>query len=132
MREFDFPLKATEVIGHPPCPNCRTPMWLASIEPADVPDYDRRTFECPRCQHSIHITIESGNNGRAQHHPAFLARAVERAAFLAGARVSGARLADGPPSFRLRFSASIKLMTLADPCGAAAGRTAMPFCFLLR
>ena len=23
---------------------------LASIEPADKPDHDKRTFECPRCQ----------------------------------------------------------------------------------
>ena len=27
-------------------------MWLRSIEP-DKPGYDRRTFECPMCQHLI-------------------------------------------------------------------------------
>lgn len=26
-------------------------MWLSVIEP-DEPGYDRRTFECPRCQHN--------------------------------------------------------------------------------
>jgi hypothetical protein len=25
-------------------------MWLMSIEPDEI-GYDRRTFECPRCQH---------------------------------------------------------------------------------
>jgi transcription elongation factor Elf1 len=25
-------------------------MWLSVIEPAE-PGYDKRTFECPRCQH---------------------------------------------------------------------------------
>jgi len=36
-----------------PCPECKsTEMWLALIEPSDEPGYDRRTFECPRCQYS--------------------------------------------------------------------------------
>jgi hypothetical protein len=30
-------------------------MWFTSIEP-DEPGCDRRTFECPRCQHVI-VTI---------------------------------------------------------------------------
>ena len=36
----------------PSCELCETDMWLRSIEP-DKPGYDRRTFECPMCQHLI-------------------------------------------------------------------------------
>ena len=39
-------------IDLPPCPKCENRMWLACIEPTDKPDYDQRTFECPRCDHS--------------------------------------------------------------------------------
>jgi hypothetical protein len=35
-------------IASPKCATCGAQMWLASIEP-DMPDHDRRTFECPRC-----------------------------------------------------------------------------------
>ena len=37
------------------CEDCGTQMWLVSIEPDDKADHDRRTFECPRCQH---VTVE--------------------------------------------------------------------------
>jgi hypothetical protein len=57
MRDFEFPLVATEIIGHPPCPECSTPMWLAAIEPAAKPDRDLRLFECPRCQHSARFEV---------------------------------------------------------------------------
>jgi hypothetical protein len=39
------------VLDLPKCPNCGAPMWLSCIEP-DKPDHDRRTFECPQCDHS--------------------------------------------------------------------------------
>jgi hypothetical protein len=39
------------IMNRPSCENCDTPMWLVSIEPDDKSDHDRRTFECPRCQH---------------------------------------------------------------------------------
>jgi hypothetical protein len=39
------------VLQQPKCPKCGLPMWLARIEP-DKPDHDRRTFECPSCEHS--------------------------------------------------------------------------------
>ena len=42
-------------ISHPCCEICDAQMWLVSIEPDDKPDHDRRTFECPRCQH---MTVE--------------------------------------------------------------------------
>jgi len=58
MRDFNFPLKATAVIGHPPCPSCDTLMWLVSIEPAEHAGYDRRSFECPRCQHFECVEIK--------------------------------------------------------------------------
>jgi len=36
----------------PTCERCLARMWLARIEP-EKPDYDRRTFECPECEHSM-------------------------------------------------------------------------------
>ena len=36
---------------HPVCPECGCYMMLDRIEP-DKPEYDNRTFECPRCQHT--------------------------------------------------------------------------------
>jgi hypothetical protein len=41
-----------KMIIRPWCESCDAQMWLVSIEP-DKPDYDRRTFECPRCQHEM-------------------------------------------------------------------------------
>jgi hypothetical protein len=49
MSDVDFPLAAT-VTGRPPCTHCGATMWLSSIEPTDDPDWELRTFECPRCQ----------------------------------------------------------------------------------
>lgn len=57
LRDFEFPLVATEVIGHPRCSECRTLMWLSAIEPADRPDHDVRLFECPRCQQAMRVTV---------------------------------------------------------------------------
>ena len=33
-------------------------MWLARIEPTDKPDYDQRTFECARCEHSETMMVK--------------------------------------------------------------------------
>jgi transcription elongation factor Elf1 len=33
-------------------------MWIARIEPADKPDHDIRTFECPRCDHQEIVTVK--------------------------------------------------------------------------
>lgn len=41
-------LPQQKLLGRPFCPNCRSQMWLAWIEP-DKPDHDRRVFECPSC-----------------------------------------------------------------------------------
>ena len=43
---------APGALQRPGCPRCGEVMWLAYIEP-DKPDHDKRTFECPRCQHEI-------------------------------------------------------------------------------
>ena len=49
------PPKPTDL---PPCPKCGGPMWLACIEPADKPDYDQRTLECPQCEHSETLMVK--------------------------------------------------------------------------
>jgi hypothetical protein len=47
-----FPATAYSAsIGRPLRAKCGTAMMLARIEP-DVADYDLRTFECPKCEHS--------------------------------------------------------------------------------
>jgi hypothetical protein len=35
----------------PPCAKCNTTTMLTRIVP-ESPGYDRRTFECPKCEHS--------------------------------------------------------------------------------
>jgi len=43
------------LIGRPSCEKCNTRMALIRIEP-DSPTHDRRTFECPACEHyEIHV-----------------------------------------------------------------------------
>jgi transposase-like protein len=41
-----------------PCPKCKSPMWLARIEPSERHDYDQRTFECPKCEHSETMLVK--------------------------------------------------------------------------
>jgi hypothetical protein len=45
-------------LNQPPCPKCAAGMWLARIEPTDKPDYDLRTFECPRCEYSETMMVK--------------------------------------------------------------------------
>ena len=45
------------VVACPNCPKCGTRMWLASIF-VDKPRHDRRTYECPRCEHEVTETIK--------------------------------------------------------------------------
>jgi hypothetical protein len=40
------------LMGRPACPKCATRMMLARITP-EKPDHDRRTFECPGCDHAL-------------------------------------------------------------------------------
>jgi hypothetical protein len=45
------------VVACPNCPKCGTRMWLAFIS-LDKPHHDRRTYECPRCEHEVTETIK--------------------------------------------------------------------------
>jgi hypothetical protein len=40
----------------PACPACGCTMWISLIEPYK-PRYDRRTFECPRCNNIDVIVV---------------------------------------------------------------------------
>jgi transposase-like protein len=42
----------------PACPKCHAYMMLARIMPAR-PGYDRRTFECPQCDHLHEVMVET-------------------------------------------------------------------------
>jgi ssDNA-binding Zn-finger/Zn-ribbon topoisomerase 1 len=44
-------------IERPPCSKCGTPMMLARIEP-DEPDHDKRTYECPKCEHAETVVVK--------------------------------------------------------------------------
>jgi hypothetical protein len=44
-------------VGFPKCPDCGVEMWLCHVEP-DTRDHDLRTFECPRCQHSMSDVVK--------------------------------------------------------------------------
>jgi hypothetical protein len=50
---FDPPFKE---INRPACPKCGMPMWLAHVAP-DKPGFDKRTFECPVCEHSEAVVV---------------------------------------------------------------------------
>jgi predicted RNA-binding Zn-ribbon protein involved in translation (DUF1610 family) len=42
----------------PPCPRCGSNTMLARIEPAELPGYDLRTFECRDCGHMHVLAIQ--------------------------------------------------------------------------
>ncbi|MGB9273492.1 MAG: hypothetical protein WCB74_30350 [Pseudolabrys sp.] len=54
--EIDFPLVSR--IGDRRCPECRSSMRLAWIEPDEKPGYDKRTFECLHCRHLNTVTVK--------------------------------------------------------------------------
>jgi hypothetical protein len=41
-----------KLVVRPACPKCCAQMWLTRIQP-DKAGYNRRLFECPRCQHKM-------------------------------------------------------------------------------
>jgi DNA-directed RNA polymerase subunit RPC12/RpoP len=47
----------SDSISRPPCMKCGTPMLLSRIEPERL-DHDRRTFECPNCEHSVSFVVK--------------------------------------------------------------------------
>jgi DNA-directed RNA polymerase subunit RPC12/RpoP len=44
-------------ITRPPCSKCSTVMMLARIAP-DAPDHDKRSFECPNCNHEETLVVK--------------------------------------------------------------------------
>jgi hypothetical protein len=50
MTASEYTLENTPIQARSECPKCTTPMYLARIAP-DEAGFDRRSFECPRCQH---------------------------------------------------------------------------------
>jgi hypothetical protein len=50
------PLFSVADIGVFPCAKCRKPMRLSCIEPAE-PDFDVRTFECEKCNHTVEFAV---------------------------------------------------------------------------
>src|SRR5262249_23615344 len=54
--EIDFP--PVSQIGDRRCPQCRSSMRLAWIEPDEKPSRDRRTFECLHCQHLVTVMVK--------------------------------------------------------------------------
>ena len=55
MGQFHSRTSPSQAVERPTCPECRNRMMLARIEP-DKPGHDKRTFECPECQH-IEIVV---------------------------------------------------------------------------
>ena len=53
------------LIGRPKCPKCGIQMALTRIEP-DKPDYDRRTFDCPSCDHVENVVVRYTPEATAQ------------------------------------------------------------------
>jgi predicted RNA-binding Zn-ribbon protein involved in translation (DUF1610 family) len=60
MRGFPVyaPLHLAPIV-RPECPKCGTQMILARIMP-EAPSEDRRTFECPMCEHSESVLVPVG------------------------------------------------------------------------
>jgi predicted Zn-ribbon and HTH transcriptional regulator len=55
MRFSEYTLENTPIKASPQCPKCKALMYLARVAP-DAPGFDRRSFECPRCQH-VEISV---------------------------------------------------------------------------
>jgi hypothetical protein len=58
MRDSKFALVAADIIKHPSCHRCGARTWLSSVEPTDDPNWDLRTFECPRCQQVQQVEVK--------------------------------------------------------------------------
>ena len=90
MRPYQvFPKR--RMIPHPYCDLCDADMWLTCIEP-DKPHHDRRTFECPRCQHvKVEIVNYNEQNNKYSQATLFLT-----ARYPWPTRLAGPRLRLGP------------------------------------
>ncbi|MGA8558255.1 MAG: hypothetical protein WB685_02375, partial [Pseudolabrys sp.] len=58
MLRTEIDLPPVSQIGDRRCPECRSSMRLAWIEPDKKPGYDKRTFECLHCQHLDAVTVK--------------------------------------------------------------------------
>ena len=58
MLRTEIDLPPVSQIGDRRCPECRSSMRLAWIEPDKKPGYDKRTFECLHCQHLDTVTVK--------------------------------------------------------------------------
>jgi predicted RNase H-like HicB family nuclease len=56
----------SRAIELPWCPKCSMQMDIARIEP-DGPGFDRRTFECPTCQHSENTVAQYLGDAKGAH-----------------------------------------------------------------
>jgi Zn ribbon nucleic-acid-binding protein len=59
MTFSEYTLDNTPIIEGPECPECSALAYLALIEP-EKPGFDRRAFECPRCQHVETVVVKIG------------------------------------------------------------------------
>jgi DNA-directed RNA polymerase subunit M/transcription elongation factor TFIIS len=58
MTFSEYTLENAPIRARPECPKCTALMYLARIT-WDEPGCDRRTFECPRCQHVETAVVKS-------------------------------------------------------------------------
>jgi hypothetical protein len=59
MTFSEYTRQNTPINVRPDCPECSAPMYLALIEPQE-PGFDRRTLECPRCEHVETVVVKFG------------------------------------------------------------------------
>ena len=52
-----FMIRPSRLISRP-AQGAGVKMWLTRIEPTDKPDYDQRTLECYRCEHSESMIVK--------------------------------------------------------------------------
>ena len=50
--------KLTNGLNQPECPKCGTAMMLTRVVP-DEPGLERRSFECPMCEHLEEVLVNS-------------------------------------------------------------------------
>ncbi len=57
MADFLIGNRPLPTVDRPPCPSCEWPMWLIGIEPHS-PGLEKRTFQCPGCEHHETVIAE--------------------------------------------------------------------------
>lgn len=59
MMNYHLRTAHADAIIRPHCPKCGTQLMLTRIEPND-PGQEKRTFECPNCEHAESIVANTG------------------------------------------------------------------------